>query len=94
MLPDIERKVLRILYNYSLTHYRMPTIRELETMTGRRKEGLFKTLEELEKKVYIKWEIKPYTQSIVVLEGWDRDQPVAPRTNTISDRSPSDWTQF
>lgn len=34
MLPDYERKVLRILYNYINQRLRMPTMKELEIKTG------------------------------------------------------------
>lgn len=34
MLPDYERKVLRILYNYTSQRHRIPTVHELEIKTG------------------------------------------------------------
>lgn len=41
MLPDLERKLLRILYSYSTQRKRMPTIDELEIKTGRNKQDIF-----------------------------------------------------
>ncbi|MEJ3718408.1 hypothetical protein WGM54_10360 [Paenibacillus polymyxa] len=35
MLPDIERKLLSILYNFSAQNGRMPIMNELEIKTGR-----------------------------------------------------------
>ncbi|MFS1513421.1 hypothetical protein VQL36_13395 [Chengkuizengella sp. SCS-71B] len=35
MLTDLERKVLQILYNFSHSKRRMPTIPELEIKTGK-----------------------------------------------------------
>ncbi|GAB6990101.1 LexA family transcriptional regulator [Paenibacillus pini] len=73
MLTDIERKVLRILFNYSSGRRRLPSMHELEVKTGKSKGEITHYLLELEKQSYIQWESKPYVQTIKILEGWDRD---------------------
>ena len=36
MLSDVERKVLRIIENYTITRGKPPTLRQLSRFTGRR----------------------------------------------------------
>ncbi|MGW8956594.1 hypothetical protein [Paenibacillus sp. NPDC055715] len=74
LLPDIERKLLRILYNYSAGRRRLPTMKELEIKTGRSVEDIRTGLLALEKGNYITWDDKPDTLSIVIIEGWERGQ--------------------
>ncbi|WP_025716046.1 hypothetical protein [Paenibacillus sp. 1-18] len=76
MLPDIERKLLRILYNYSAGRRRLPTMKELEIKTGRSVTDIKAGLLALEKDNYILWDNKSDTRHIVILEGWDRDQKI------------------
>ncbi|MEJ3720055.1 hypothetical protein WGM54_18895 [Paenibacillus polymyxa] len=49
MLPDIERKLLRMLYNFFAQQQRMPTMQELEIKTGRRIEDIQAGLLSLER---------------------------------------------
>ncbi|WP_138495166.1 hypothetical protein [Paenibacillus pinistramenti] len=56
MLPDLQRKVLRILFNFSLQRRRMPTWEELERKTGRRRQELWRAFEGLKEQGYIAWE--------------------------------------
>lgn len=76
MLSDIERKLLRILYNFSAQKRRMPTMEELEIKTGRRTEDLRTGLLTLEQDNYIAWGDKSFLRDIVILEGWDRNQKI------------------
>lgn len=76
MLPDLERKLLRILYNFSSKRRRMPEMGELERMTGRGKNDVISGLNMLEQEQYISWPDKQFLHSIVVLEGWERGKPV------------------
>ena len=80
MLSDIERKLLRILFNFFRQKLRMPTMQELEVKTGRSVEDIRTGLLALEQDNYITWEDKSNTQHIVVLEGWERGQirPMSP----------------
>ncbi|WP_342414580.1 hypothetical protein NST83_13480 [Paenibacillus sp. FSL R10-2782] len=76
MLADIERKLLRILYNYSRVRRCMPTMAELETKTGRPTADIRAGLIELERDNYIMWAYKSTLRDIVIIEGWDRDQKI------------------
>ncbi|MEK5477261.1 hypothetical protein NYE70_09920 [Paenibacillus sp. FSL R5-0407] len=72
MLPDLERKLLRILFNFSTQRGRVPMMGELERMTGRRKEDILDGLRALERERYIHWPDSPVLAGIQVLEAWDR----------------------
>lgn len=73
MLSDYERKVLRILYNYSSGRRRLPTVHELTVKTGKYKADVMAALEALITAQYIHWEDKSDTANIVILEGWERE---------------------
>lgn len=92
MLSDIERKLLRILYNFSLQQRRMPTMNELETKTGRRLEQIKQALAGLEQANYIIWEDKSSTQQILIIEAWERE---AGKPKFQQPRNSLDyWTQY
>ncbi|OPA80791.1 hypothetical protein BVG16_00070 [Paenibacillus selenitireducens] len=71
MLSDIERKTLRVLFNYSHSHKRMPTFEQLELMIGRNRPTVYQTLKALEKDNYITW-ADGNMKSIVVIDPWER----------------------
>ncbi|WP_309304381.1 MULTISPECIES: hypothetical protein [Brevibacillus] len=71
MLSDIERKVLRIIGNYSAGRHRFPTIDELCIKTGRSRKGIIEVLEVLHKETYIVW-TKKNPDEIELLEAWER----------------------
>ncbi|EHB50142.1 MULTISPECIES: hypothetical protein [Paenibacillus] len=73
MLPDLERKILRILYNYVSQHHRIPTMHGLEVMTGRKQQEIKNALLMLEKERYIEWEDKSSLGGIKIIEGWERE---------------------
>ncbi|MGG3278984.1 hypothetical protein [Paenibacillus solani] len=70
MLPDRERKLLRILINYpSPVHKsRMPNFNRLEIMTGLRMSDLLKGLRYLEEHGYIVWPDKSATEGIEIIK--------------------------
>ncbi|WP_068530199.1 hypothetical protein [Paenibacillus glacialis] len=80
MLADAERKLLRVLYNYSRRHNVIPTMGDLERLTGRNMDSVRESLAELESLNYILWENKASMSSIQIIEGWEREEsrPVAP----------------
>lgn len=97
MLTDYERKVLRILYNYSSGRRRLPTIHELTVKTGKGDKVVMAALETLITTEYIHWEDKSNTANIVILEGWERESekpklPKAPLPAQPNDLSY--WTQY
>lgn len=84
MLSDLERKLLRILYNFSLKQRRMPNNTELVRLTGRSREDITKGLRGLVEQNYIFWPDNPDLSTIVILEAWDRDTPAAPKPSKSS----------
>jgi hypothetical protein len=74
MLSDIERKLLRIIGNYSIGRHRTPTVDELCIKTGRNREGIMTVLEVLAREEYIEWQ-RSEPDKIVVLEAWERKGP-------------------
>lgn len=70
MLPDPERKLLRILINYPspLHKSRMPDFKRLETMTGRRRPDLLRGLQYLEDQGFIVWPDKSVTDGIQIIK--------------------------
>jgi predicted transcriptional regulator len=74
MLRDIERKVLRILWNFSLSHAgSMPYYSELRTKTGKRENEIKFILNKLKEQNFIDWDGNS-TDSIKIIQGWE-DEP-------------------
>ncbi|WP_024984795.1 hypothetical protein [Brevibacillus borstelensis] len=71
MLSDIERKVLRIIGNYSAGRRRTPTIDELCIKTGRSRGGIMEVLGVLKREEYIEWD-RMQPDKIELLEAWER----------------------
>lgn len=94
MLPDFERKLLRILYNFSLKYRRMPDVRDIQRLTGRhRPEEIEVGLYRLEEEKYIIWENRSDMGTIRILEGWDRAQSGVPRESG-EDGNTEYWTKY
>lgn len=92
MLPDLERKILRILYNYESQHHKMPTMHGLEIMTGRKSLQIRNALLRLELERYIEWEDKSRLETIKIVEGWERNPEAHSRTSPkVSARY---WTDY
>jgi len=75
VLSDIERKVLRVIGNYSAGRRRTPSVDELCVKTGRNRGGIMTVLEVLAKDDYIEWQ-RSDPDKIVILEAWERKGPV------------------
>ncbi|MDT3417109.1 SOS-response transcriptional repressor LexA [Brevibacillus aydinogluensis] len=73
MLSDIERKVLRIIANFSVGRRRTPTVDELCVKTGRTRSGVMEILEALAREEYIEWE-QSRPDDIKLLEAWERKE--------------------
>ncbi|HAF97565.1 hypothetical protein J2Z18_002063 [Paenibacillus lactis] len=92
MLPDLERKILRVLYNYASQHHRIPTMQALEIMAGRKSQQIKRALLMLEKERYIEWEDKSRLETIKIVEGWERNPEAHSRTSPkVSARY---WTDY
>ncbi|MFE5321834.1 hypothetical protein ACFQ88_24360 [Paenibacillus sp. NPDC056579] len=79
MAKDIERKLIRILANFSTLHHRMPSIREIEIKTGRSRDGVYEVLAELTKKGFLEWSKNDPERIILLNEEYDPK----PRTSGI-----------
>lgn len=71
MLMDIERKVLRIVANYSAGRRRTPTVDELCIKTGRSRGGIMTVLDVLAREEYIEWQ-RSKPDKMTVIEAWER----------------------
>lgn len=72
MLADAERKVLRIIANYSAGRKRMPSLMELGRKTGKSREGLLNVLDVLGKEGYILWSSAD-PERIILIQAWERE---------------------
>lgn len=93
MLPDFERKILRILYNYINQRRRMPTLNELETKTGQDKKRISEALMFLKKDNYISWDDQSDLNTIIILEGWERESS-RPQPQITDSGSVDYWTRY
>jgi DNA-binding MarR family transcriptional regulator len=75
VLSDIERKVLRIIANFSVGRRRTPTVDELCVKTGRDRGGIMAVLETLAREEYIEWS-RSEPDKMTVLEAWERKDDV------------------
>lgn len=98
MLPDFERKLLRILVNFSGQRGRMPTISELEIKTGKSWSQIREALAELERNQFIVWKDKSSTRGILIIEGWEpleESSHLAPSIRPITRGNGLDyWTLY
>lgn len=88
MLPDLERKLLRILVNYNLNRRYLPTMPLLEQMSGRTSSEIIKGLKSLEKQEFIVWKGCPDTTSIRILKEWED----IPQQTRITEVAADYWT--
>ncbi|WJQ80977.1 hypothetical protein [Brevibacillus brevis] len=70
-LSDIERKVLRIIGNYSAMKPRPPSVDEICVKTGRSREDVMTVLETLAREKYIEWR-RTEPDKMDVFETWER----------------------
>lgn len=92
MLPDLERKLHRILVNFPGPHNRhqMPDFKLLEIKTGRKRQEILKGLNSLEDSGLIVWPDKSTTQGIGVIH---HDLDFAPKPKTHRNNT-AYWTQY
>lgn len=74
MLTDIERKMLRILHNYSTVHHHMPSPQLLRAKTGRNEAGIAKVLAGLAEKGYIDWSMGSPISKVVIIHPFEKGQ--------------------
>jgi hypothetical protein len=76
VLSDIERKVLRILYNFSSMRKSFPSIELITIKTGKSRSEIQRILDNLKEKHYIDWD-QMYPNRMMILEAWEKrkDRP-------------------
>ncbi|MGX4583388.1 hypothetical protein [Paenibacillus chitinolyticus] len=84
MLSDQERKILRILFNFSRNCGRMPDPRELETKSGFSMKDIKKALAGLKEQGYI---LGGRLSEVRIIEAWEREEH-KPKTNESKYRGP------
>ncbi|QAV20101.1 hypothetical protein PC41400_21500 [Paenibacillus chitinolyticus] len=77
VLSDTERKVLRILYNFSNIHHCMPDLSELETKSGYNQENIKQALSTLREQGYI---MGKKLSEVKIIEGWPREKKEEKKT--------------
>lgn len=91
MLDDSERKIHRILHNYSVGRRRYPSMQELIVKTGRSEKDITQTLISLEDKLFIIWDDKRQVESIKLLQGWEHQ----PKSEPMKSSDNLDyWTKY
>lgn len=93
MLGDLERKLLRILFNYSFTRGKMPEMSELVTKTGRTINDITIGIEGLEQKEFIRWDGKPQLDRIIVLQDSEIEDP-RPSVVSVNSSDTTYWTSY
>lgn len=91
MMDDLERKLLRIMCNFSVMRSRMPEIGELKIKTGRSLKDITTALTGLDQERYIRWDDKSRMDGIVILEDSERDGAMPPSPPIIAN-DVSYWT--
>ncbi len=69
MFEDTPRKLLRIIVQFKYHFKRMPTIRELGRLSGRRPADVIKGFKVLAAEHYIVWDAGKPIQTAVIVEG-------------------------
>jgi len=73
MLEDTPRKLLRIMYHFSGHFKRMPSMPEMERLSGRMPVAIRKGMLELADQNYISWNPHTTVETAVIIEGWERE---------------------
>lgn len=73
MLDDTPRKLLRIMYHFSGHFKRLPTLPEMERLSGRMPVAIRRGMQELAKENYIQWNPEAPIETAVIIDGWERE---------------------
>jgi len=72
MLSDTARKLLMIMTHSANHHAHMPSLPELERLSGRMPVPIKAALKELVEENYIEWNPNTPTEMAIIIEGWER----------------------
>lgn len=84
VLQDLDRKLLRLLFNFSRQKHRMPMWVELEYKMRLNKSQIIVGLRRLVEQQYIFWPDNPDLSTMVILEVEDRDNAIRKKTSMTS----------
>ncbi|MDH6373506.1 hypothetical protein M2444_005338 [Paenibacillus sp. PastF-3] len=102
MLSDTARKLLMIMTHSANHHAHMPSLPELERLSGRMPVPIKAALKELVEENYIEWNSNTPPEMAIIIEGWERADPRFKRVETATheihwgmDGSNTDyWTMY
>jgi len=72
MLDDTPRKLLRIIVQFRSHYKRMPNIKELKRLSGRRQSDIYDGFKVLIVENYITWDSSKPVETASIIEGWER----------------------
>ncbi|MDH6430300.1 MULTISPECIES: hypothetical protein [unclassified Paenibacillus] len=75
MLSDTARKLLMIMTHSANHHAHMPSLPELERLSGRMPVPIKTALLELVEENYIEWNSHMPMETAIIIEGWERPDP-------------------
>ncbi|WP_310829688.1 hypothetical protein [Paenibacillus pedocola] len=84
MLDDTARKLLRIMCHFRSHFGRMPQLKELARLSGRREAQVMSGLRELALQGFIQWQPPQPVEAAVILIAWESPEPGAKVTGTGS----------
>lgn len=75
MLDDTSRKLLRILAQFNYHFKRMPNVKELSRLSGRRPAQVLRAFKTLADANYIEWRAPAPVETARIIESWERNVP-------------------
>lgn len=75
MLSDTPRKLLLVINHYSRHFGRLPSMHELERLSGRTQTDIRNGLKVLTEENYIEWKPEVPIEKASIIMGWERDNP-------------------
>lgn len=87
MLDDTPRKLLRIMVHFRSHFRRMPSLSELERLSGRRSGSIKAGMLQLIEQHYIQWDEKQPVETAIIIEAWERDVRYKEQAETAPGKS-------
>ncbi|MEK5182108.1 hypothetical protein [Paenibacillus odorifer] len=84
MLSDTARKLLMIMTHSANHHAHMPSLPELERLSGRMPVPIKAALLELIQENYIEWNPNTPPETAIIIEGWERTDSRFKRLGTVN----------
>lgn len=99
MLKDTPRKLLLIINHYYRHFGRLPSMPELERLSGRMPVDIRSGMSVLAQENYIEWSPHTPPETAVIIEGWERDNPSHKEVQTGAGKTTGQgytdyWSQY